>query len=330
MQSKARPVRALLFASVPITDNFDQSSRAGYPSMWAVTSYYNPVRYRRRLTNYRRFRANLGLPLVTVELSFNGQFELTDHDADILIQISGGAVLWQKERLLNVAISSVPSNVKNIAWIDCDVIFARSNWMDEATRRLEEFNVIQLFSEVTELSSENYRTPQDCFNSLTAVPSIASAYHANNPIPVDRPGYKIGFAWAATRTILEDHCLYDAMIVGGGDRSLVAAIYGQFDEVIKLQHLSAARQAHYLKWARPYHNSVAHRVGSISGTICHLWHGDMENRNYFDRHASLARLDFEPDYDLVVGVNGAWHWARTRTELQEFLTKYFIDRAEDG
>ena len=66
--------------------------------MWAITSYFNPVGYRRRLSNYRTFRADLAVPLVAVELSFDGRFELTDDDADILIQLSGGAVLWQKDR----------------------------------------------------------------------------------------------------------------------------------------------------------------------------------------------------------------------------------------
>ena len=51
--------------------------------MWAITSYYNPVGYRRRLANYGLFRANIGVPLVTVELSFDDRFELTDQDADI-------------------------------------------------------------------------------------------------------------------------------------------------------------------------------------------------------------------------------------------------------
>ena len=113
--------------------------------MWSITSYYNPVRYKRRLANYRAFRENLAVPLVTVELSFDGRFELTEGDADILIQISGGAVLWQKERLLNVALKSVPSNVSNIAWLDCDVIFERSDWVDAANEQLNKYNVIQLF-----------------------------------------------------------------------------------------------------------------------------------------------------------------------------------------
>src|SRR5215471_14570554 len=100
--------------------------------MWAMTSYYNPVRYKRRLSNYRIFRENLGVPLITVELSFNGQFELTEEQADILIQISGGAVLWQKERLLNVALQAVPSSCNKVAWLDCDILFDTPNWIEAA------------------------------------------------------------------------------------------------------------------------------------------------------------------------------------------------------
>jgi hypothetical protein len=64
--------------------------------MWAITSYFNPVGYKRRLSNYRVFRANLEIPVVTVDLSFDGEFELKEKDSDILIQISGGAVLGKR------------------------------------------------------------------------------------------------------------------------------------------------------------------------------------------------------------------------------------------
>ena len=65
--------------------------------LWAVTSYYNPVPYRRRLDNYRIFRERLALPLLTVELAYRAP-ELAPGDADILVQIPGRDVMWQKER----------------------------------------------------------------------------------------------------------------------------------------------------------------------------------------------------------------------------------------
>ena len=310
--------------------------------MWAVTSYYNPAQFKRRLGNYKIFHANLGVPLVTVELSFNGHFELTKGDADILIQISGGAVLWQKERLLNLAIKSVPSHAKNIAWIDCDILFDRADWMVEAERQLDKVNIVQPFSEIVDLEPEghhsNYRELCSTGRGLVslingdaraqidaATASWASLETSTRKIR----SFPVGIAWAARRAILENHGLYDAMIVGGADRAFLHAIYGQFDKEIQLHHLNKSHQEHYLKWARPFQRAIAEKVGHVPGRVYHLWHGQFINRKYSSRHRLFADFGFEPDADLVVGPNGAWRWARPRPELENFLLNYFIGRAED-
>ena len=302
--------------------------------VWAITSYFNPVGFKRRLSNYRIFRANLAVPLVTVELSFDGRFELTDADADILIQLSGGAVLWQKERLLNLAIKAVPSKIKKIAWLDCDVILNRTDWIDEAARQLEEFNVVQLFSGAIHLKSDQYAQGPDLHTDHCAVPAIATLsnarelleFGANQRTP---PVYQEGLAWATHRRLLEDHSFYDAAIVGGGDSLMMAAMYGRYEGLMRRCMFNASRQEHYLRWAKPFQNSVAGRIGHISGTIYHLPHGQPKNRAYRDRHRRLAALDFDPDIDIKIGGNGAWHWARPRPDLEDFLRKYFVSRAED-
>jgi hypothetical protein len=306
--------------------------------MWAMTSYYNPVRYKRRLTNYRVFRELLGIPLVTVELSFDGEFELTDRDADILIQISGGAVLWQKERLLNLAIKSVPPNVNSIAWIDCDAVFERSDWMEEANKQLKSFNVVQLFSDQVDLRPEDHQTNFDYHDTPPSGHGIVSLVSENRfrqsdvapPSAQNRRSFAWGLAWAARREILEDHGLYDAMIAGGGTRALVSAIYGEFDKVIEAAQFNAAQREHYLKWALPYHQAVGKRVGYVTGRLYHLWHGDIKNRNYAGRHQGLVDCNFDPYTDLVIGSNGAWQWARARPDLEKYLMNHFISRAEDG
>ena len=91
--------------------------------LWTITSYFNPVRYARKLENYRAFRRRLNVPLVAVELFYDSKPELTKSDADILIQISGRDVLWQKERLLSIALRSVPDHCDKVAWLDCDLLF---------------------------------------------------------------------------------------------------------------------------------------------------------------------------------------------------------------
>ncbi|HET9415494.1 MAG TPA: hypothetical protein VFO74_15390 [Pseudolabrys sp.] len=297
--------------------------------MWAITSYFNPVGFKRRLSNYRIFRANLAVPLVTVELSFDGRFELTDDDADILIQLSGGAVLWQKERLLNIAIKSVPENAKNIAWLDCDVIFERPDWMHEAERKLSEANVVQLYSELVDLGPEGYRS------SIQYVPPSGHGIvslglkQQNAPTEGDVRFSLPGLAWAARREILEEHGFYDAMIIGSGDSSIFHAMHGRFDHELGRRLLTKAHEEHYLMWARPYHRTVRGKVSNVAGRICHLYHGKFVNRRYRSRHDLLAGLGFDPDLDLRIGANGAWHWARPRPDLEDFLQKYFLSRAED-
>jgi hypothetical protein len=319
--------------------------------MWSITSYYNPVRYKRRLANYKTFRENLATPLVTVELSFDGHFELAEGDADILIQISGGAVLTQKERLLNLALKSVPPNENNIAWLDCEVIFERSDWVDAANEKLNEFAVIQLFSDLVDLSRENLQLPSDCHAapptgqgivtlvserhfdvaSLLRKEYTRSKNHLAASIAQGQvPSNEKGLAWAARREILENHELYDAMIVGGGVVALAAAMYGEFETLIDGQQLNSARQEHYLKWARPYHQAVGGRIGHVPGRVYHLWHGDPENRRYVERTRWFADFAFDPDADLVIGANGAWQWARSRPDLEQFFTNYFLNRADDG
>lgn len=89
-------------------------------ALWAITSYFNPVGYRRRLTNYRVFRRRLTVPLVTVELAHHGVFELERGDAEILVQLTSPDILWHKERLLNVALKALPVECRQVAWLDGD------------------------------------------------------------------------------------------------------------------------------------------------------------------------------------------------------------------
>jgi hypothetical protein len=303
--------------------------------MWALTTYFNPIRYQRRLANYRIFRSNLGIPLVTVELSFDGQFELTKNDADVLVQLSGGAILWQKERLLNIAMKSVPRQVKNIAWLDCDILFKRKDWAEEAERELNErHNIIQLFSTAIYLTKEDDREHFNDYSSYPTVPGLLALYKNTNAVSVGAVTtqgnyvYNPGLAWAAKAEIFAEHGFYDLAITGAGDFYMANSIFGAMDTVTKLHSLNEPRREGYLKWGGPFHRRVANKVGYISGEIYHLWHGDIKNRNYRYRHGLLA--NFNPHADIFIGDNGAWYWTKPNTALAEELRAYFLSRREDG
>ena len=305
--------------------------------MWALTSYFNPVRYKQRLSNYRIFRSNLNIPLVTVELSFDGEFELAKNDADVLIQLSGGAVLWQKERLLNIGIKSIPSAVKNFAWIDCDILFARSDWAKEAEEQLNErYNIVQLFSKAIYLNKVDSGERLSDYASYPSVPGLVALCRKDNILPLDRLAvspqgaivFNPGLAWAAKTEIFAKYGFYDLAIIGAGDLYVANSAFGTMNSLIKLHSLNEPRAESYLQWGMPFHQMVASKVGYVPGEIYHLWHGDAENRNYRDRFKVLA--DFNPDADVYVGDNGAWQWTKPKLALAEQLKAHFVNRREDG
>jgi hypothetical protein len=160
-------------------------------------------------------------------------------------------VLWQKERLLNLAIKLVPSDVSTIAWLDCDIIFEKADWANEAKDQLEDLNIVQPFSDVLDLGREDHEISAAHHNVEPSFPGFASWLSQSESEPAALLSAQArfrggGLAWAARREILQNHGLYDAMIAGGGDRAVVSAIYGQFGTLIKLNHLNNARAKHYL------------------------------------------------------------------------------------
>ncbi len=305
---------------------------------WAITAYFNPVGYRSRRENYHLFRQRLGLPLITVELGFEGGFELGPGDADILVQIRGGDRLWQKERLLNIATARLPDACRFVAWIDCDVLFEDPRWPEAALRVLERQPIAQPFDRLVHLrrgeSPETAAAPEQ--KSLRT--SFASRWRERS-LPDDvfrRPEgtYECrctcGMAWIARRELLERHGLYDAMVLGLGDKHVAAAATGQAEDAIHCTEMSPNHGDHYRRWAEPFWAEIRGDVGCVEGRLYHLWHGDLDNRRYLARYKGFSALDFDPTLDLARDASGAWRWGRDREELRQHVADYFHVRQEDG
>ena len=308
------------------------------PPLWAVTSYFNPVGWTRRRANYHRFRRSLTVPLVTVELSFGDTFELDEGDADILVRIRGRDVMWQKERLLNLAVAQVPRACDKIAWIDCDVVFADDVWPARAARALDEQALVQLFTERCDLPRDVGPDHPGARDRRASAESVVARILRGAAEPVDlygadspiERGSTAGLAWAARRDTLERHGLYDACIIGTGDRAILCAALGEFEHGMRSAAMHEPRRRHYLAWARPFHESIRGRVGNIDGRLYHLWHGDLRDRRYRLRHEQLAAFDFDPVADLSLDENGAWRWNSDKSDMHAFVRRYFAERQEDG
>jgi hypothetical protein len=314
------------------------AARRDADGLWAITSFYNPVGYRRRIENYRRFRERLSVPLVAVELGYRSDFELGEGDADILVQLRGIDVMWQKERLLNIAVKALPAHCTKVAWIDSDVLFERDDWPDRAAETLEKASFVHLFSQV------HYMPPDahpDSFStdiaearrtSLVAAAACGASVmecfdDANRRV---FGHYSPGFAWAARRSFIERVGLYDCCIVGGGDRAMAAAAYGYYDHVIKRHHMIDGEAARYIAWAEPFHDAVDAAIDFVEGDIFHLWHGALLDRRLRERHRWLSHFAFDPTADIALADNSVWRWNSHKPDMHAFVRERFVSRREDG
>lgn len=305
-------------------------------SLWVITSYFNPAGYQRRKANYAGFRKHLNAPLAAVELSFNGEFELQKGDADILVQLQGTDVMWQKERLLNIALESLPSDCEAVAWVDADVVFESEDWPQHTLKALERFNLVQVFSErhdaAAGVGEETIRTvpTEDVSGSLGAGIERGLVGPENLPSRNTKKelGMSIGVGWASRREILEEHRFYDACIVGGGDRVMTSAGLGAFESATRSLQMNARRKEHYERWALPFHDAIGGSIGHVPGRLFHFWHGRPELRQYDERDRLLA--DFDPYEDIALDARGCWRWASDKPELHAGVREYFASRREDG
>ena len=307
--------------------------------MWAMTSYYNPAGYRRRRENYRHFRRNLGVPLVTVEAERDGVFDLAEGDADILVRIAGGDVMWQKERLLDIALDALPPACRKVAWIDCDVIFGVEDWAERAAALLDQRPLVQLYGAVHYLPPD--AGPEDVGRaapelSRTSIAHAAATGDHDPCVGLDSGGVHgmgavaSGFAWAARRELLQTHRFYDACIIGAGDTAMVAAAYGSPERAVSRLAMTAGQTEHYLAWARCFGVAVAGDVGVLDSHIHHLWHGDLVNRRRRVRNQELAGFGFDPLRDIVAEPQGPWRWASAKPAMHAHVASYFASRREDG
>ena len=306
--------------------------------LWAITSYFNPCGYKARLANYRLFREHLNVPLVTVEAALGGRFELGLEDAEILVQQHARDVLWQKERLLNLALEYLPPECSDVAWLDCDVVFDSDDWPERTSAALGRYSLVQLYSERCNLDREA-RTDLPAWHRIEQVcQSVGAKLSAGAAAPEDlfesesqlRLRTTVGLAWAARRATLDAHGLYDACILGGGDRAILCAALGEFDHGVRAAHMNARQAEHYRHWATGFFPTMRGRVGSIEGRIYHFWHGDLKHRRYSERNRMLAQFDFDPFTDIAVDREGCWRWNTAKPAMQDYVRQYFASRREDG
>lgn len=270
--------------------------------------------------------------------------------------------MWQKERLLGHSLAALPSGVKYVAWLDCDVVFADAQWFEKTREALQDALIVQPFKHVIYLDNE----ATQCITGKTTHPMPGIAQEKDFPMrrsfmslyesagdniatidldtrfqrksPFDsynilqRPAY--GHAWAARYEALQQVGFYDRCVLGGGDLFYCYGLVGKA-EALRANHLGIGWDYYtgsdsYQRWAEKASSLCKGQLKSTNSTLMHLFHGTLDNRQYKSRIDGLSTFRLDLDRDLVAQEGQPWSWARHHTELNAYFMRYMKNRKEDG
>jgi hypothetical protein len=139
-----------------------------------------------------------------------------------------------------------------------------------------------------------------------------------------------GLAWAARRDVLDRDGFYDACVMGSGDRAMLCGALGMVDDAIYYLQMPPRWADHYRNWAEKHFRSVGAGIGHIEGALVHLWHGDLVDRRYQDRHRAFSAFGFDPAMDVALDGDGCWQWSSQKPDMHAYVARYFRERREDG
>lgn len=294
-----------------------------------VTCYFNPAGFRALADNYRIFADRIkvqGVDLYTIEHSLKPD-AWTLPNNKYLIRAYGGDPMWQKERLLQHAITQLPDHYDAVAWVDCDVLFVENNWWRLALKKLEDYGIMQLFDHLYYLprghTSFRGTWVQQATSTFKQVHQLGEEEWYARFAQGTFSGTP-GLAWAARRDFFDRVGMADRHIIGAGDHYMACAMLEvQTDRPIP------PRLRDYVNAYQLRMNEFHPAVTFLPQNALHLWHGTASHRNYRTRDHILVRHDYDPYVD-VIEKNGVLCWNSDKPIFHDEVQQYFNGRHEDG
>jgi hypothetical protein len=273
----------------------------------ALTCLFNPCNYSNITNNYCTFAKSLSsyVDLYTIEVSFYNSFITDSNKKNIHIHGRCDNILWQKERLLNILLKSLPEEYTDVAWIDADVLFDDSSWVLKTTDLLNEYKVVQLFEEVKLLDKDG--SVIESKESIVKNHSIGAS----------------GYGWAMRREDLDQINLLDNQLLGGADLIMSASFMNRLS-ILKSRSLKFFNNLSTYDWISRSSKTIDMSANFVNQSIRHLYHGNVTNRQYPTRQEIVQTIDPQ-----LIKINENNIWSLNQPLINHSILKYFSDRNED-
>lgn len=304
-------------------------------TLYIITPVFNPMKFKSRYRLFADFVKRMDLPnvkLFVVEMAFGDQpFVVTKQDEPMNLQLRTNQLLWQKERLINLAAKKlfhVVPEAQYMGWFDGDIGFTAGDWIEKTLHRLTYLKVLQPFGSAINFDAD-LEAMWTCPSSMKAF-LTARGYHQEPPLPVSYT-YKghPGLAWCMRRDTFEAiGGLYDTCIAGSADTIMSNAIKGDWSVYLPGKP-SDGMIASMREWADRAHAVIGDDFGWTPGSVVHYWHGHSEKRGYEKRWDVLSYHKFDPKLDVVTDKSGLLAWAGNKPKLQGDIRFSLMGRNED-
>jgi hypothetical protein len=293
-------------------------------TLYIIVPYFNFIGFETRRQLFIQFISEIqfkkGIKILVVEM--DGPAPLPSLKVWKHVHAPMTNYIWVKENLINFGSKFIPETWKYLSWVDADISFLNSNWVEDTITCLQFYDLVQLFQ-----SGINLGPNGQCVKVDKGFGYMHSA-SGTQFTKTDKYGYwHPGYGWACTRKWwLTVGGLIDWAILGSADRHMAMAMIGLVD-------ISAPITIHtnYKKLLDEFQIRCEDlKLGYVQGTIVHHWHGSLENRKYKERWKILTDNKFDPKTDIQVNEHGLIEYTESGKRIENEIEKYFIDRKEDS
>jgi len=275
--------------------------------LYVITTFFNYLNISKKveLMNLLKEEAEQwkDAQLLVIELSYNGEFQVTEANNVNHFQVQTKTPFFHKENLINIVAKKVLENNDYFAWIDSDLKISVDFKKIMETLSSSEPIIIQPWDTVEDLGPNG------------EILSIQKSF-----LKEPSTGH-LGYFWAMNKAAYEKiGGLFDMDIVGNGDLILAKSLVRKEFEKTHGKYLSQS----YLKRVRKFEKSVSgieHKC--LPGKIVHRFHGPKHLRGYISRGELLR--NFDPDVHLTRDSEGLLH---LDPGFKEPFECYLISRKE--
>lgn len=288
-------------------------------------SYFSPCNYELPRQHFHTVVNTLhaqGIPLVVTQAIFSGSKPERVPSCIPQAVYSTNSFMFYKENLWNLAAKL--STASKIVFIDSDIVFSNTNWLERTCELLDQYDVVQPFTSAV-WSDEDGRA--------SAIKNCSAYAIKTNKVP-NLTRFHPGFAWGFTRSA------FDA--IGGWDDSMCT---GNTDGAFSMCFRDDEGTRGMLDWFTNYQEpavnspqfkdyrrnilSLGLKVGYLkSSTVVHLWHGKPTDRQYITRKDLFTR-NSDNSYPVNRRRDGLLVWDN-ETSSNVGPRRYFQDKKDDG